>query len=378
MKGNISKDLLFSLSFIFLSLTSIYFFSLQIASLFGLLLATFCLFIFNKRPFVQDFTVILIYVGLFIITALFSAFFVLDADWKRLLAFLLLILSAGVASSLVTQVNVGRVIFIFLCCHITFFYIQFVAYFLFSIHIDYLGAIGIESRNFGGTFKLPIINKMMRASGLFNEPGTYVTFVAPAVALSMRYLTSKPRKRIAYLALLSLALTLSTFGAIFAVIILAITPIKIKVKALLALVFGAFSLPYLYWRFFVRSSFGSSHGMSFREEFIRATIENTSSVNGFFHGVGGFSSTPFNFSSSGAVNDSGLLFTLIYYMGFFPSLLFIFSISLIAIYKGRASTSLVLILMLSKINFFALIMPFYLVFALCDPKKRLARTDMEE
>ena len=58
--------------------------------------------------------------------------------------------------------------------HLTFFYLQFFAYYLFNIEIDFLIFSENTSRNLGGIFTIPFTDiALMRSSGLFSEPGTY-------------------------------------------------------------------------------------------------------------------------------------------------------------------------------------------------------------
>ena len=364
MRNSDFNENFFTFCFFLLSLNSVYFFSLQVASLSGLFFSILMLGLFWRNLYLGNQSVVLLYVFLFLVTSFASVLFLLDVDIKRIVAFLLLIASSLVAGILVQKVDLKKVVLSFLAIHCFFFYLQFFGYFIFDIYIDYLGLVGLESRNFGGTFTLPVVNKMMRASGPFNEPGTYATFIAPVVAISIRYMRHSDSKLLPYAALLSLSLTFSTFGFVFSMIILAFSPIKKSLKIVATTIFSVFSVPYIYWKFVIRSQEGVSTAISFREEFINATIEAMGELRGVFHGYGGFSAVPFDFSAGGAVNDSGLIFTMLYYFGLIPTVFFVVPLFIFAVLRGGAAVSTTLIVFISKINFFAVILPFYLIMAL--------------
>ncbi|HGS5349467.1 TPA: hypothetical protein ACMDR5_002839 [Vibrio cholerae] len=265
---------------------------------------------------------------------------------------------------LISRKDIPSILTVFLCLHGFFFYFQFVSYYVFGCYFNILSVFGLESRNLGGTWQLPWGVDLMRASGLFSEPGTYACFIAPMLALYSGLLNSGFNKAVYYITLFSLAFSLSTFGIVFFIFI-SFFMLSGVVFKFVALCLGVgFSVPYLYWRFYERASLGLETGLGFRSEYISTALSNFYSLEGFLFGFGGLGVNEFAYTVAGADNDSGLIFYILYNFGgiaFFACLLLL--IYALFFYRYWSFVG-ILILFASKISFYAYALPFYMVFLL--------------
>ena len=110
--------------------------------------------------------------------------FQLDFDFNRFLGFIFVAITSLISFKYFNTFSLENTIRWFLYIHLFFFYTQLLGYYLFGIELDFLVKVtGEKQRVFGGTFNLPYLNKFIRPSGLYQEPGTYVTFLAPLIAL---------------------------------------------------------------------------------------------------------------------------------------------------------------------------------------------------
>jgi hypothetical protein len=98
--------------------------------------------------------------------------------------------------------------------HLFFFIIQFLAFYIFGVLIDFLFPItGEESRFFFGG----ALTGLVRCTGLYNEPATYSYYVGGLVFLNILLL--KKINIISKIAIISIALTLSISGILLAIIL---------------------------------------------------------------------------------------------------------------------------------------------------------------
>ena len=68
--------------------------------------------------------------------------------------------------------------------HLTFFFIQFFAHYIFNYDLDFLSWFsGEKQRTSVGRIGLPILGSYFRASGLFNEPSTYSSYITALYCL---------------------------------------------------------------------------------------------------------------------------------------------------------------------------------------------------
>lgn len=358
-----------------LSLQGFYFFSLGLAP-FALLGAFLIILIgiisfssIPKKPKKETFTPLLFY-SLIFLFSIISIFFYNDvADIKRLFAFILVILLALLTPYVFKGGAIEKALLFTLIIHISYFYLQFTAYYLFSIDIDIINLItGHAQKGWGGSFSLDNI-KLRRLGGLYNEPGTYATFIAPTLALFCAYYgKSRVNMCVIYLGVLSLILTFSTFALIFSFIISCGIMYFFRGRALIYIgtfyAGGLFTvLPYFLYRFFERSKYGVDTGTEFRAQFIDVLWSYiTSGPREFLLGTGHLiSDITEKVNIPAALNDSSLFLSFVLTSG--PILAIILSLTLILRARKTHFFCIIslLIILLSKASIFWVYTPVLLV-----------------
>lgn len=274
-------------------------------------------------------------------------------DLKRFIAFLFfipLILSIFHFD----RVDFLRIISVVVFIHISIFYLQFLLLYIFGIELDLIKDFtGRAQKGWGGSYYLPIIGKLVRLGGLYNEPGTYSTFICLLVSLLLfnfdRY------RLIIYFSILSVLLSFSTYGLIFSAIffIYVVVNSNLSVKIFSSILFftvTSFSLNYFYERFYIHQS--SSNGTDFRLDFVFVIYENflIDFNEKFFFGYGLFNlniNNLLNFDNP--INDVGFIFYAFVTSGFI-GLLSYFFLFLLIIYRNPVSIVFISILTLSKFS----------------------------
>lgn len=299
----------------------------------------------------------------YLIILLWSIFGVLvlqiEIDFKRLFGFIIVAISSLISYRYFKVCSLKTTIKWYLFVNIIFFYIQFFGFYLFGFEIDYLVNItGEKQRMFGGSFNFPYFNSFIRPTGLYQEPGTYATFLSPFIALFGRYSEGKQNKKLYYSAILSLFLSFSTFGIIFGSIILLLSKkVRPSLKVIIGCVVSLISYPYIQYRFVLSKATDVDVGLGFRINQITETVNLLKNdTQSWFFGTNLLSIVPKNVQLTGAYNDSGLLLYLILFLG---PILTITTIILIGreFLKGDLfSKTGIIILFLSKISIF---MPFF-------------------
>jgi len=122
---------------------------------------------------------------------------------------------------------VSNILKYILIIHLIFFFIQFIAFYLFGNFLDFLGPVtGEISRiEFGGS-----ITGFARCTGLYNEPAAFSYFLGATIYLRMSL--SKQVDFISFLALISLIITLSISGIILSFILYTYYVLFIKKKVI--------------------------------------------------------------------------------------------------------------------------------------------------
>ena len=316
-------------AFFLASLQGFYFFNYGIApfAILGgclFILLSWVSFLKNHHSInINQFTASYVYI-LVLILSIFSIFYYQDVyDLKRLIGFCFSILICFSVATVVDERNIKNILEILLIVHTSYFFTQFFSYYLFGIDVDLIKVItGVSQKGWGGSFSLDSLGDLRRFGGLYNEPGTYATFISPVLAMYITYfLQSKKCKIITYLTLLSLILTFSTFAFIFSTLIAITMVIIYKQKALFVAttyVLGFVTvIPYFLYRFFERSSYGVDTGTEFRFEFLDITYQYIfSGVAEFFLGTGQLI-TDFSGKAQlpAALNDSSLFLSLVFTNG---------------------------------------------------------------
>lgn len=260
-----------------LTLNSYYFYNLgmPLFAVLGSLLALVLIIVKKIALNKNDNSTMKFFVFIFLWSVLNSIFNSAYLFEKRLFLVFTLIPTIYYSSYLLSNKSfrVYRIIKFIIIIHLVFFYLQFISYYVFGNFIDYLYPITGESqRAMGGNYNL-FSGKLIRATGLFNEPGTYSTYIF-LLFLMYRFLRSSflgnnKLEKFDYLVLLSVFLTFSIFGMVFNLIFIASIFIREnigrKIKVLIVLfpvVFIAFT-NYILVRFS-----GDSTGLEFRNEAI--------------------------------------------------------------------------------------------------------------
>ncbi len=363
--------LILKLLFIGVSLQTYYFYSvglplISIVSLFTMGGVLFVASLGKGIRFPKNATtgIVLGYVLILLWSILGMLFYGESPDTKRLLAFLVVILGALVAVTLIRRFPLESLVRFYLLVHASCFFLQLTAYYTIGHVIDFLAPVtGEEQRMFGGTFVFPIIDRFMRPTGLFNEPGTYAAFVAPFVALFDRwYGKSEWNKRIFWVGLSSLLLSFSFFGLVFSGLILLFSR---NVRGLHR-IFGFIAtmvlvVPYFYYRFILRPSIGLDTGIEIRQVFLEQSLSFLLSdqINLTF-GAGLLTLDP-RADLGMAYNDAGLFPYFLHFAGLPLTLLFGAALIYVSIKLDRASRVALLIVLLSKHSLFAPFFPFILV-----------------
>lgn len=289
-----------------------------------------------------------------------------NPDLKRLLAFMVVIFGVIVAVRLVCYITLEKLIRVYLQVHVIFFFIQFIVYYTTGYGIDFLVPFTNENQRIysdSGTYTFPILDGFMRASGLFNEPGTYATFVAPFVALFARwYRNTTSNKCLFWVALSSLFLSFSVFGIVFGGLILMFSKNVRGVYRLGGIISMTILVaPVMYYRFILRPSSGLDTGLEFRRVFIEESFKFLSSDPiGFVFGANLLALDP-RAGFIAAYNDIGLVFFFLHFAGPILTLLFAAIIIYVATKLDWASRVALCIVLLSKHSLFAPFFPFILV-----------------
>ena len=361
------KILLYILAFL-VSLHSYYFYEFNLA-LISVLAASFLVLLLllgrvNSISYFSSNSVFLagLYVLFFVWGALGVLFLELPADLKRSFGFIMIIFLLLGTHNLFKIIDLRTFTKLFLITHAFFFYIQFFSFYVFGVAVDFLEPFTGESqRTHGSSLEVPIFGKVMRPSGLHNEPGTYCTFIAPFCAIISRWYAMGKSDRFAYwLSLSSLVFSFSLFGIFFAILIFLFSP---RLSKTLRLAFlscvSAFSLPMFYYRFFIRAEYGLDGGQEARWDLLKNSIESfdQNPINILFGTHNVISPFSSNVEYSISTNDIGLVFSLFLHFGVFLWPLIVCAI----IYSLRSldlsSRIALLILLLSKQSLFCPFLP---------------------
>jgi len=375
------------LLFIGISLNTYYFYNFRMP-----LISVVCLFImtgilfglslekFVRLPKNASVGVALGYV-LILSWSIIGLLFYLDSpDAKRFISFPILTMAALVAGVLFRRIPLENLVRLYLVVHVSFFFLQFVTYFATGYVIDYLAPVtGEEQRMFGGSFTFPIVDRFIRSAGLFNEPGTYVTYIAPFVALLDRwYEKSEANKQLFWISLFSMFLSFSAFGIVFGVLILLFCGSLRRIHRIFVFIAcSALVQPFLYYRFVLRPSLGLDTGLEFRQVFIDESFGFLlSNPIGIVFGSNLLVLDP-RAEFSGSFNDSSLLLYFLHFAGPLLTLLFGAVFMYAFIKFDRASRVALLILLLSKFSVFAPFFPFVLVAIFWKPPLPGKMTDLQ-
>ena len=358
----------------FISLQSLYFYSLSapLYSVLGVLwlfgIALLSLLRHPNLTIQRQFAYIAFSPLIFLFVAILSYFLRMDAEFNRILSFSIITLLTLSYAMLARKIDPLKIVSLLIVLHSSVFFLQFVLFYAFGVDFDPLDLLSeVSQRGWGGSLNHAALGGFRRLGGLYSEPGTYGTFVGPLVALLFAFGDkSKGQGYIIGLGLVSLVLTFSIFSWIFAAIIASfqfLTSFK-RFFIILAAIPGAvwLALPYIRYRFLSYNSNPDFSGVSFREEIAASVLDFIiSGVGEMLFGSGLLTSeVPFEFS--GAINDAGLVFFMLYSSGVVGTLILLHLIYVVTRNLGYKGATVALILLISKISIFAPM--FWLIIAL--------------
>ena len=302
-----------------------------------------------------------------------------DINVKRLSGYIFVIAISFLGCFYIKGIDISFILKWFIVFHVCYFLLQFIAFYGFGFDFDLMGSItGVQQKGWGGSYSDERLGgHVRRLGGLFNEPGSYVTFLAPAIALFARYYNQSFLNRsVFYLGVASLILTFSAYGFIFSTLIVFTVMVKFSGREVYLLwivyLLGAVLVsPYLYYRFFERQVQGLDTGLDFRYHFIEELYRFTfSGYIEFLFGSGLLEpELEGKVDLIASVSDSSLFLTLILTNGFIMTgiwtVLWFFNCM-----KSKKIFSLVcfVILFLSKISIFYVYFVIIFLFLLNEVK----------
>ena len=222
---------------------------------------------------------------------------------------------------------------IVLITHCIFFLFQFFWFLITGIFIDFLEPVtGEAQRAFGGGYEISFLPQFIRPTGLFNEPGTYATYVMLMLVLykDICVIADSIKRKdlwIEMLAISTVLLSFSVFGYVY-VILYVLFSKRLKhasgfhFTVLVVIALGGLAL---FWEYFQqRFQFREDDsGLEFRLTGILSFFQNLNWLNVLFGR--GFSADLVTWNGDAIVlQDIGFWFGLIYYFGILGLILFSF------------------------------------------------------
>src|SRR5690606_12147895 len=277
----------------------------------------------------------------------------------RALGYFVCICAIFAVGIIIQAVRLSKDLFFLISVHAFVFYSQFILYYGFGFAFDPLLLImGYKQSGWGGSFEHEILGKFIWFGGLYNEPGTYSTYMAPVIALFSRYRKKSASNHFLFLvALMSLVLTFSVFGVVFCAIISVVVYRRhiVYLAAAFLPIFLVLVYPYVRYRFVNFAASGGDSGFGFRMHLLNSIFNFISEdIWGFIFGAG--LALPEKISIVGAVNDVGLIIYLVAESGVFLAILFFVFMCFLS-YRGGASVMAAsVIILITKVSIFS---PFF-------------------
>jgi len=226
-----------------------------------------------------------------------------------------------------------KILKISLIIHLLFFFVQFTVFYGTGIFIDFIEPVtGVAQRSLGGNYEINSAgDKLIRAAGLFNEPGTFATFIFLIFSLK-KYLEMqlKGTSKLSFLDIMTLAsvfLSFSVFGLVFCFVFILKYFLNGNLRT--KIVISAVSLPLIilsYQRYLsVRFTKDADiSGIGFREQAIRHYIDQVQEEPfNLLFGYSNFVDINKLFNVAIVWNDLGFLFNIMVNMGLIGLTLFL-------------------------------------------------------
>jgi hypothetical protein len=282
-----------------------------------------------------------------------------DVAASRVLGFPILLGAVLAAVVAYRHARLETILRVLLVTHISLFFLQFFLYYALGLDFDPVALLSQNrQQGWGGTLDHALLGPFRRLGGLYAEPGTYATFVAPVIALFFRYQgNSRLNKVICWAGLVSLLLTFSIYGWIFLGLILVVALVSERqlYLSVLVMILPAYWLaePYFTYRFVDFASRGGDAGLGFRVAILSSVWEiMTSSLLTFSLGIG-LLNTELPFDFSGAINDIGLFFYLLLTTGIIGTGVFLAMLTVLVRRADKWVGAASVIIVLSKASVFA-------------------------
>lgn len=240
--------------------------------------------------------------------------------------------------------------------HIGFFLLQFLWYIFTFQFIDFLEPFTGESqRALGGSYEVALLPVFLRATGLFNEPGTYSTWMIVLLLLfreHARRLGEQGKDR--YLEIVGVGtvlLSFSTFGMIFSslYILMLLTERKFNVKTIVVVLILVSPLAFVAFEYLgQRMQLGSeSSGLGFRFEALTVYAAGVS-ANALIMGLGMFTDFFTRADPLLVYMDVGLWFVIFISVGIIGTIL-ILAYFIVSVPRNIVAIVLLIVVMLSKL-----------------------------
>jgi hypothetical protein len=312
----------------------------------------------------------------FQVYGLLSILYLEVTDWKRLIGFFVLQSAIFVGASTTRAFDFGRVALLLILIFGGVFYVQFSTYYLTGIYLNFGEMLGLHSRNLGGTFVVPTLSlNLMRASGIFTEPGNYSNVMALLLFIYSEYSSDANKSKFVNLvtrtlAPLSLLFSFSSFGMVYFIVLFALRRVSLLSVAFLGLVGASFILPYFISRFTERTETGS--GIAFRLEYLASALSQTGSLKGWLIGEGTLSVPAFFSLGGGADNDTGLLVFIMREFGILTALAILIAIIVKSVVSRRINWVMIALLT-TKLSPFMPLVGFLIGLSLFSKRERRSK-----
>lgn len=240
--------------------------------------------------------------------------------------------------------------------HVGVFIFQFVWFLATGTFIDFLAPVtGEEQRAFGGDYEIAIFPVFFRATGLFNEPGTYSTWIVVMLLLlratARRLGIAREGRLLEVLSIGTVLLSFSTFGIVFSVLYILMVTFDKKVTVGKIVAVGLMSLPFavLVIEYLVqRSALGSdSAGLGFRYQAMELYFSGLTPKS-LLIGLGMFTDFFSKVDPELVYVDVGLWFVILSSVGVVGSMM-LASYLLLSVPRQIVPVTLVAVVLLSKL-----------------------------
>lgn len=381
--SNIRDSIVF-VWFFLLTLSSFYFFSLgmPLFSVIGALISIPLIMLYkaNWRKY-QKLPLILVLSVLFIsiFTALPNMQFI---HMKRIFLVLILIPLVYFSAYVINErpklmLNVIRIT---LTIHVVILIFQFAYYYLFGTFIDFIEPVtGVGQRSLGGSNEFGESGvKIIRAAGLYSEPGTYSTNIIIQL-LMKKYLelrtTGKDKlNKLDLIVVLSTYISFSLFGFIFASLFLIKYLVKENAQTKAISIIATVPIIYFVYKYYVSLRFArdiDDSGIGFRQEAVKFYL-NDIMDNPFqlMFGYSNYVDLNAMLNVNFAWNDVGMIFTILISFG----LVGLAALFFITKPRIKGKVLLATILFLSKLSITTLFVWFCFALIYSDNKSNRNKT----